>query len=183
MINMEQLFKCVCVDTREYLTPFNPFMDERSHEHDDAIFQALTLLEPGAQWYKHKIIWAGNHEYVQKNEKNFYQIAADCYTSLSPQFEGEMSEYISDRYVNTQIFASKSTDIRYLVNFCLNEYIDLNKFADKHKDIPHALAFLTSTPIYGKKLNHQEHLGRWRLCRLGAYKELPQDLQLTELDF
>lgn len=180
---MEQLFKCVCLDSREYLIPFNPFMDNKSHEYDDAIFQALTLLQENGHWHKNKIVWAGNEEIVGEGEKNFYQIATDSYVLLSPQFEGEMSEYISDRYVNTQIFASKSNEIRFLVNFCLKEYVDLGKFLNKHDDIPHPLAFLTSTPVYGKALNNQEHLGRWRLCELGAFKELPKDLELTEFDF
>lgn len=179
---MEQLFKCVCLDNREYLTPFNQTMEGR-FTHDDSILQALTLLKCGNQWHGSKIVWAGSQEKVKEGEKTFYEIATNKYTSLSPTQDKEITDYISDRYVNTQIFASESCEIRYLVNFYLNEYVDLVEFQKEHEDLPHALPFLTSTPIKGTPNKYKDYLGRWRLCRLGAYEELPANLKLKKLTF
>ena len=169
---MGQYFKAVSLDAKEKVSPFGAKLMEHSWLPNPYMKQVERLLSPGNNWYKTRIVWAG--DYMQE------RLFVDKETTLYEECR-EWPEASSE---------VDGPEIIYVVNHTKNMYIDLREVpdcGDKHEQgwkegwKIHPLSILTSSGN-GRgggdyKDDYDENVGYWAGDVISTEYEEPIDME------
>lgn len=170
---MGQYFKAVNITKEEYVSSYDYENGAKLMEHswigNKFVGAVECMLIPGGQWYRNKIVWAG--DYMDKNifvpdrfgvGVDLYDIALDNFKSTKPRRYKLPKEY------------------RFIVNHSKDEYIDRSIVPESHGWKVNPLSILLSSgngrgggDYHVRNDIDAEYVGAWAGDEIGIESERP----------
>lgn len=205
---MGQYYECVNLDTGEFIKPHDYEQGAKLMEHSWTITSfmkvAENLLKPGGEWYKTRIVWAGDYMdegvFLKDTPQN---VQKDFRLQLLLKKEEELPTLYSLTYdyftALTGIEQNEETGFVYILNHNKKEFVDMTTLpvsdtwvspttGEEFKYYAHPLSILTSSGN-GRgggdyRYPHgEEYIGSWAGDIISLEKEKPEGFQEIKPDF
>ncbi len=206
---VDQYYICVNLTKKEFLTNHKGFakLMEHSWMQNSFLFAANYLLTPGQDWYKTRIVWAGDcmdvdlflPKTARNKKQNLYDYAAknyrkrfvDVYKILSNMYPkhaiAKMLEGHDKDYINFVLIGKFNEDFPYIVNHTKKEYVDKQKCPPCPDDYTiHPLSLLTASGNGqggGDFHGNNQYVGTWAGDVLSAESLPPAGYKEIRPDF
>lgn len=189
---MGQYYKPVSLDSEEWIY---------SHEYDSGlklmehswrpnpfVNAVVNLLAPGGEWYKDKIVWAGDYGddglFLDNREPKSYIAEHN-----DEEYEYNLYGYADDYFEKIKPAPGNyNPELRYLCNHDLGEFVDLEECPDIDGWIVHPLPLLTSNGNGrggGDYRHHhgEEYVGSWAGNHISMECDYPDGYEEIYPDF
>jgi hypothetical protein len=164
---MGQYYKPISIDKKQHLISHDYENGLKLMEHswigNDFVSVVENLIKKGGDWYKNRIVWAGDYADEEPNsDKNLWGLVDSEESKINPPVE-------------------KNESLRYLVNLDTKEFVDLKKVPfDSHKMRMHPLPILTCEGNgrgggdLNEKYDPRRITGKWARNRVIMRKTRPK---------